>query len=393
VIHNYNFDKIVDRRGTDCEKYDALKLYFGTNDAIPLWVADMDFKTPAFILEAMQKRLNHGIMGYPIRPTDFYPAIINWCKERHQWSVKREFCVFSPGVVPSINIAIQALTQEGDKIIVQSPVYTPFFTCVEKNNRKVLINELILKDGRYVMDYDDLEKQASEGAKMILLCTPHNPGGRVWQINELLKLAEIALKYNIIVISDEIHCDLVYKPNKHIPFALLSSEIAKQTVTLIAPSKTFNVAGLGASAAIIENTEMRQLFKKQIEKVHIGMGNVFGNLAMKEAYSQGSEYVDALMNYLLENVNYVNDYINKYTPKIKVMLPEATFLIWLDCRALCLNDNELQEFFLKKAGLALNPGTIYGRGGNGFMRLNIGCSKSLIIKALDELKLAYAPFY
>ncbi len=382
----YNFDEIIDRRGTDSVKWDLTSQRFGTDDLLPMWVADMDFRTPPFILDAICKRAQHGILGYTFRSHDFYHAIIQWMKKRHNWSVKKESILFCPGVVPSLNIAIMAYTQPGDKIIVQSPVYYPFFETIERNHREVVYNQLVLNDNHYTMDYDGLKRIIENRTKLIFISNPHNPGGRVWSPEELLKLAQICIEKDVLLISDEIHADIVFDGHKHTPLASISSDISQHVISLSSPSKTFNIAALSVSYAIIENSDLRKKMEAVINQLDIGQGNVFGAVALKAAYNEGEEWLQQLLNYLWKNIDYLETYINEKIPVIKVMRPESTYLVWLDCRAMGLNDSELKAFFVKKAGLGCNQGMIFGPGGEGFMRINLACTRAVLCYGLDKLR-------
>jgi cystathionine beta-lyase len=386
---NFNFDQIIDRKGSSCIKYDGMGKFLGADDALPMWVADMDFLTPNYITDAIITRAEHGVFGYPMREESYFTSLMGWLKRRHQWEVMRDWITFCPGVVPAVNMAVLAFTQPGDKIITQPPVYFPFFTAVTDHKRELVYNQLILKDGRLCMDFANLEKLAREGAKMLILSNPHNPGGSVWTREELTQMAEICLKYNVLIISDEIHCDLIYKPFKHTPVASLSHEISMQTITTVAPSKTFNLSGLSTSSVIIENDSLRRKFNATLDHLHIGGGNIFGNIASEEAYLHGDQYVDELMAYLMLNIETLEQYVVTHLPKIKVIRPESTFLVWLDCREMGLNDKDLNDFFLLKAKIGLNPGIMFGPGGEGFMRMNIGCPKATLIQGLGQIKEAF----
>ncbi len=386
---NFNFDQIIDRKGSSCIKYDGMGKFLGADDALPMWVADMDFLTPKYITDAIIKRAEHGVFGYPMREESYFTSLIGWLMRRHQWEVMRDWLTFCPGVVPAVNLSVLAFTKPGDKIIAQPPVYFPFFAAVTDHKRELVYNQLIMKNGRLCMDFENLEKLAKEGAKMLILSNPHNPGGNVWTRDELTQMAEICLKYNVLIISDEIHCDLIYKPFKHIPVASLSQEISLQTITTVAPSKTFNLSGLSTSSVIIENDSLRRKFNATLDHLHIGGGNLFGNIASEEAYLHGDTYVDELMAYLMLNIETLEEYVATNLPKIKVIRPESTFLVWLDCREMGLNDNDLNDFFLLKAKVGLNPGIMFGPGGDGFMRMNIGCPKATLLQGLGQIKEAF----
>lgn len=386
---NFDFDKIIDRKGSSCVKWDGMEKFLGAGEALPMWVADMDFLTPGYITEAIIKKANHGIFGYPLRDEGYFTSLMSWLERRHQWKVEREWITFCPGVVPAVNMAVLAYTAPGDKIIVQPPVYFPFFTAVTDHKRTLLYNNLVMRNERLCMDFENMETLAKDGAKMLILSNPHNPGGSVWTKEELTQMAEICLKYDVLIISDEIHCDLVYKPFKHIPVAGLSKEISMQTFTTVAPSKTFNLSGLATSSVIIENEILRKKFNAQVNHMHIGGGNIFGNIASEEAYLHGDSYVDELMDYLALNVEILEKYVAEYLPKLKVIRPESTFLVWLDCREMNMNDDDLNKFFLHKAKVGMNPGIMFGPGGEGCMRMNIGCPAATLLKGLDQIKDAF----
>jgi cystathionine beta-lyase len=384
----YNFDEIIFRTNTDCEKYDGRTGYFGSIQVLPMWVADMDFKTPDFIIEAIKKRADHGILGYTFHSQGFYESIINWMKNKHNWNIKKEWILHVPGIVPALNLAIQAYSEPGDKIVIQPPVYFPFFSSIRNNERQLVVNPLKYSEGRYHMDLDDLEEKIDSKTKMIFLCNPHNPAGISWTKNEIDQLARICLKHKLIIISDEIHSDLILKGYKHTPTATLSDEIANITVTLMAPSKTFNTAGLACSEAIIPNPELYRKFKRSIDNVHVGMGNLFGSIALEAAYKQGDEWLTQLLDYLQANVDFTLDYFAKNIPRIKAMKPEATYLIWLDCRLLGMNNKSLKEFFIFKAKVGLNNGPDFGKEGEGFQRINIACPRSIIEEGLKRIETA-----
>ncbi len=381
----YDFDEIVDRRGTESIKYDATREYLGASDVIPMWVADMDFRTPPFIVNALKARLEHEVFGYSIRTRAYCDSITAWLKRRHQWEVPEEAVVFCPGVVPALNFAVLSYTEPGDRIIVQPPVYFPFFSAVRDHGRELVYNPLILQNGRLHMDFDNLEKVASEGVRMLILSSPHNPGGSVWSEVELRKLAEICLRHDILILSDEIHCDLVYSPYRHIPLSSLSEVISDHCITTIAPSKTFNLSGFSTSSVIITNEELRRKFTATLNHLHLGGGNIAGTVASQAAYTYGDEWVDELMAYLSENLNILENFLKNHIPGIRMLRPEATFLVWLDCRELGMDDETLNRFFLEKARLGLNRGDMFGPGGSGFMRMNVGCTKATLVQALERL--------
>jgi cystathionine beta-lyase len=386
---NFDFDKIIERKGSSCIKWDGMEKFLGAGDALPMWVADMDFLTPGYITEAIIKKASHGVFGYPLRQESYFTSLIDWLDRRHQWTVKREWISFCPGVVPAVNIAVLAYTLPGDKIIVQPPVYFPFFTAVTDHKRTLVYNHLVMRNNRLCIDFDGLEALAKDGAKMLILSNPHNPGGSVWTKDELLQMSAICMKYNVLIISDEIHCDLILKPFKHTPLASLSQEISMQTITTVAPSKTFNLSGFSTASVIIENDSLRRKFNVTLDHLHIGGGNIFGNIASEEAYLHGDTYVDELMDYLALNVEILEKYVVKHLTKIKVIRPESTFLVWLDCREMGMNDEDLNKFFLHKAKVGMNPGVMFGPGGEGYMRMNIGCPAATLKQGLDQIREAF----
>lgn len=385
---HYDFDKIIERKGTDCVKYDLRKQLFNNETVIPMWVADMDFETPDFVQKAVVERVNHPIYGYTFRSDVYYKSIIDWQKRHHNWEVTKEWILFSPGIVAALNMLVLALTNSNDEIIIQPPVYFPFFTAVKNHERKLVYNNLILTDQGYQMDFDQLEKQAKT-AKMLILCNPHNPVGRSWKKEELQRLSEICIKNNLIVISDEIHCDLVLPPNKHTVFASLNAEIASQTITLHAASKTFNLAGLSTSSIIISNEKLRETAKTYIENLHVDMGNLFGIVATQTAFEKGDEWLRQLLAYVNRNVDEVCDFLSKYLPKIMAFRPEATYMIWLDFNAYGLLDNEIRSILIEKAKLGLNSGIEFGENGAGFFRMNLACPLQTVKQALSQLKQAF----
>ena len=385
---SWNFDETFEREGTDCIKYDLRKETFGTPDVIPMWVADMDFKTPDFIVTALQKRLSNNIYGYSFRPSKYYNSIIDWLAVRHNWPIQKEWICFSPGIVPALNICTLAFTRPGDTIIVQPPVYFPFFSAVESHGRNLVYNQLKESDGKWSMDFDSLTASIDDSTKMIIISNPHNPVGRVWTPEELMRLADICLSNNIIILSDEIHCDLVLPGFRHTPVANISGKISDITVTCIAPSKTFNLAGLSTSSVIISNPVLRQYFRKRIENLHMGNGNIFGTVASIAAYSEGHDWLDALLEYIENNVDYVENYCKQMIPEIIPVTPEATYMIWLDCRKLGLQGKDLQNFFVKNAGVGMNEGSTFGPGGEGFMRMNLATTHRNVEKAMEQIEKA-----
>lgn len=383
---DYSFDELIDRKGSYSMKWDTLKEIFGSEDMLPFWVADMDFKAPPGVIEALSKRVEHGVFGYPAKGHSFFAAAAAWQHQRHNWQVETDWIVGSPGVVPAISMAILALTEPGDKIIIQPPVYPPFFQCVLKNGRQLVENPLMVVNGRYEIDFDDLKVKISSGAKMLLLCSPHNPVGRVWTREELTRLAQLCLEHNVIIISDEIHQDIVFSGSRHIPTCSLGPEIEQQTIGLVAPSKTFNIAGLSTSLTIIPREDWRKAFQSMQEAMGLRLGNLFGVIALEAAYKEGADWLNQLLNYLEGNLEEIVAILGKLTPHIAVSRPEACYLAWLDCRSLGLKQHELRQFFADQAKLGLNDGLAFGSQGRGYMRLNFGCPRQMLMKGLSRLE-------
>ena len=385
----YNFDEIIDRTDYHSEKWDELKGKFGDipEDVLPMWVADMEFRAPKPVIEAIKKTAEHGIYGYTSRPDSYYQAIIDWMEKRHNWKVKKDWLAFSPGVVPALSIIIRAFTQPGDKVIVQPPVYYPFFRIIENNGCHVVNNPLKLSNRKYFMDYDDLERKIDDPrVKLLILCSPHNPVGRVWQKEELIILGEICLEHKIMVISDEIHADILFKGYKHIPFASISPAFAHHSIICTAPSKTFNLAGLQTSTIIIPNKKYYKTYNNALDSLALDENNVFGLVALEAAYRYGEEWFEQLSSYLNENLEFLMKYFKEKIPKIEVIKPEGTYLVWLDCRQLGLSAKDLNNFMLNKARVALDDGYWFGTEGEGFMRMNIACPRSILEKALGRIE-------
>ncbi len=371
------FDQIIPRAGSGCLKYDHRQGIFGTEAVMPLWVADMDFAVPDAVQQALQARTRHPVWGYGLRDDAMGEAFATWADRRHRWSVEPEWVCPSPGVVPSMVQAILAFTVPGDGIIVQPPIYPPFFAMVEENGRRLLSNPLLLETGRYQMDFEGLVPLL-EQARMLMLCSPHNPTGRVWQREELARLIELCDQADVLLLSDEIHWDLVYPGATHIPAATLSDRI----ITLASPGKTFNIAGITPSVTVIADEDLRQRFQLQLKASHLGDGNVLGDAAFLAAYHGGESWLDDLLPYLATNL----DLIRRRLPEsIQLIEPEATFLAWLDCRALAYVGDALNRFFIEQAGLGLSPGAIFGNEGQGFMRLNFALPRQQLARALDGM--------
>ena len=388
-MKHYNFDEIIDRKGTSCVKYDGLMdAYQGKENLIPLWVADMDFATPDFIIDALKKRCEHPIFGYTFDDDEYYASILTWLHYKYNWKAEREWITYIPGIVKGIGLAVQCFTQPGDKVIIQPPVYHPFRLVPTRMGREVVYNPLKVEDGVYKMDFEQLESLIDKDCKMLILSNPHNPGGIVWEKEALVKLAQICSAHGILVISDEIHAEMTYPQFRHHPFATVSPEAAACSVTFMAPSKTFNIAGIVSSYAIVPDAGLREKFYSFLEAGELNAGTIFAFTATKAAYTYGAEWLQQMRSYVIENVNFVDEYLKKNIPQIKVYRPQASFLVWLDCRELKLSQPELVQLFEDKAGLALNDGAMFGKEGEGFMRLNIGCPRSILNKALESLKKA-----
>ncbi len=385
----YNFDEVIDRRGSDSLKLEALLPRWGREDLIPMWVADMDFRTPPFIIDSVKKRIECEIFGYTEKPNTWYQSIINWQKKRHQLAITKEMISFIPGVVPAIVMAIEAFTKVGEQVLIQPPVYYPFAAAIRNTGRKVITNPLLLGNLQYYIDFDDFEKKVKT-CKLFILCSPHNPGGRVWSKEELEKLAAICLKYQVLMISDEIHADLTLPSYKHISLASLSEEIAMNTVTFSSASKTFNMAGLASAYAIIPNPQVRQKFLDKTVGYMLTDGNIFAFQTTVAAYEQGEEWLNQLLAYVQGNIDFLTQYIDQYLPKVKYIVPQASYLVFLDFRALGLSQKELVSFCTNKAHLALVDGSVFGEEGKGFMRINLASPRSIIEKALEQLKEAFS---
>jgi len=378
------FDRVIPRNGTSSFKYDERLKVFGRADVLPLWVADMDFAVPQAVQDALKARAEHPVYGYTVFPESMYEALIGWLEKRHAWPVKREWIVMCPGVVPSMHAAIIAFSQPDDAVIVQPPVYAPFHAVPKSVGCRLMLNPLKLEDGRYRFDLEQFEQCAAEGARLLLLCSPHNPVGRVWLQDELLDLLDICERYAITVVSDEIHADLVYPGKHHTPLARLGGGKVK-IVTAVAPSKTFNIPGLGLSALVVPDEQDRAGIAKAFQTLHVGSANPFSNAAFEAAYLGGAGWLEALLAYLDETCRFVAEYLQQNLPQIKLIVPEGTFLLWLDCRAMGLNDKQLQRFFVEQAGVGLSPGIIFGEQGSGFMRMNITVPRKVIAEALEKI--------
>ena len=381
----YDFDKIIDRSGSGDLKHEVLKERYGRSDLLPLWVADMDFETPQFITDALRQRLDHSLFGYTVVPDELWTSIIQWIRDHHQWEVKREWLTYIPGIVKGIGMAINVFVKEDEKVIIQPPVYHPFRLTPEGNGRKVVYNPLKEVNGTYEMDFEQLAEVVDDKCRLLILSNPHNPAGVCWPKETLQRLAHFCFEHNIIVISDEIHADMALFGNKHIPFASVSDEAAQISITFGAPSKTFNIAGIVSSYAIVPNDSLRHRFYTWLEANELNDPPLFSPIATIAAYTQGEDYRQQMLRYIEDNIRFVENYCREHLPKIKPWRPQASFLVWLDCRDLGLSHDALVDLFVNRAHLALNDGAMFGIGGSGFMRLNVGAPRSVLRQALNQL--------
>lgn len=384
----YSFDQTIDRKGTASVKADGIKERWGRDDLLPLWVADMDFATPPFILDAIRKRCEHPILGYTCKPDSYYQAILGWMKDRYGMEAAQEQLNYVPGIVPGLGMAVNALTRPGDKVMIMPPVYPPFFWLVTRNNRRLVECPLQLTDGHYRMNLE-LFRHSIKGVCALILCNPHNPGGVVWTKEELETIAEVCAEDNVIVLSDEIHADLTLPPHRHLPFAMVSDKARHNSVTFMSPSKAFNMPGMSASHTLIFNEGLRKRFEAYLETCELNGGHVFAFPAVEAAYTNGTEWLDRALEYIQGNIDYVAEYIHAHMPKIRVMKPMASYLVWLDCRALGLSQTQLNGWFVSEARLALNDGETFGKEGIGFMRMNIASPRSVLRQAMEQLHEAY----
>ncbi|MCE5285706.1 MAG: PatB family C-S lyase [Pelosinus sp.] len=385
----FDFDKSITRQGTGSRKWDALQDVFGNEEVLPLWIADMDFAVPDAVAARVAERAEHPIYAYNIQEDTIYQSLINWVKRRHGWDIEKEWILLAPGVVPSISLSILALSEPGDGVIVQPPVYPPFFACIKDNERKIVENPLISKDGRYEIDFTDLEEKLADPAnKLLLFCSPHNPVGRVWTKEELTKVYELCQKYNVDVLSDEIHSDLIYSGHKHTVFASLGKPVIKQSITFMAASKTFNIAGLNFSFIIAPCKRRRGAIKAWFTRLHINRNNLFGVLATEAAYNEGEAWLESLLYYLEQNADTLVDFVQTRLPKVKVYKPEGTYLAWLDFRAYFTDTAELETFLIHKAKVGLNAGKTFGAQGAGFARINLATQRSVLLEALARIEKA-----
>jgi len=386
----YDFTTSSPREKTNAEKYTLRKKLFGTEDILPVWVADMDIDTPSFVLDDIQKRLTHPILGYEEVPSSAFQSQIDWMKNNHNVEFELDDMIYSHSVVASINVAIEAFTNEGDNIIVNTPVYPPFFQSIKRHNREVLENKLVIQENsKYGFDFEDLKSKINERTKMILLCSPHNPVGRVWNKTELTELLDICVKNNIVVFSDEIHSDLVFSPNKHISFSSLNEKAKDICITAIGVGKTFNLAGVTMSSVAISNKNLKEKFLQTYEKHHFGQGSILSHVAFQSAYTNGKEWLEKLKVHLYKNYEMLEKLCEKYPDKLKLTPTEATYLAWIDCRSMNLSDKKLRDFFVKEAKLGLNPGLGFGSNGSGFMRLNFAVSTEKMVEVIHRIDTAF----
>lgn len=380
-MKTYNFDEIIPRHGSDSYKWDSTT----NQDVLPMWVADMDFRTASPIIEELQQRVSHGIFGYTRVPDAYYNAVTNWFSRRHNWQIDKNWMIYTSGVVPAISAIIKALTKTGDKVIVQTPVYNCFFSSIRNNGCEILCNRLIYEHNTYRIDYEDLEQKASDPkARILLLCNPHNPAGRVWTINELKRIGEICIRHGIIVVSDEIHCELVYPGHRYIPFASISEDFLHQSVTCLSPSKSFNIAGLQIANIISFDENWRKKIDKAININEVCDVNPFGVRATIAAYNKGEEWLQQLISYLKANYGCFKDFCDKNLTDFPIAKLEGTYLVWMDCRKLDIPSEELERQLIKEAKLWLNAGTMYGQDGEGFMRWNIACPRTRMLEGLER---------
>lgn len=389
-MKTYDFDKITERKGTGAIKTDVLGKVYGKDDLIPLWVADMDFETPDFIIEALKKRMEHPIFGYTALPENYWETVSKWIEDRHGWKTQCSWMTFIPGIVKGIGMAVNALLEKDEKVIIQPPVYHPFRLIPQKNGREVVFNPLRqMEDGTYEMDFENLEAVCDERCRMLILSNPHNPAGIVWSRETLEKLAEFCHSRKIIVVSDEIHCDMALFGNRHIPFASVSEKAAQCSITFGAPSKTFNIAGIVSSYAIVPDEKLRERFFRWLEASELSAAHLFAPIATMAAFNHGEEWRQQMISYIEGNIRFIEDFCAENLPQIKPLRPQASFLVWLDCRGLGLGHDDLIDLFVNKAGLALNDGEMFSPGGEGFMRLNVGTSRKILEQAMNRLQMTY----
>lgn len=382
----YDFNTPIDRRGTHCVKFDALKDMYGREDLLSLWVADMDFATPDFIIDALKRRLDHPVLGYPVQYDGYWQSVVNWIRSHHGWQVEREWMRYIPGIVKGIGMVVNVFTQPGDKIIIQPPVYHPFRLVPEHNGREIVMNPLQWVGDTYEMDFEQLEQVIDDKCKILILANPHNPVGITWSRDTLVRLADIAVKHNLIVISDEIHCDMALYGNKHIPFASVSENAARCSITFGAPSKTFNIAGIVSSYAIVPDAVLREKFFAWLTANEMDMATIFAMVATEAAFTEGEEWRQQMLAHIESNIDFVDEYLKANIPEVHAIKPQASYLVWLDFSALGLPHDKLIDMLVNDARLAMNDGAMFGIGGEQHTRLNVGTQRAVLEQAMKQLK-------
>ncbi|MFA6758850.1 MAG: MalY/PatB family protein [Bacteroidales bacterium] len=387
----YDFDKINDRRGTNSMKFDRLKEVFGKEDLLPMWVADMDFQSPPAVIDAIEKSAQHGIFGYSFRDSNSVDHFISWVKRRYNWDITPEQVGSSPGIVTALALSVRIFTKPGAKVLIQTPVYPPFHSLVKETGRTLVTSQIELTPNGYSVNWEDFESKLESGVEMFILCNSHNPLGKMWSIEELLKMGNLCLKHGVLIFSDEIHADLALYGNQHIVMASVSEEIAMNTITAMAPSKTFNIAGLLNSLIISKSPELLNKFNSEINTLHLGMGNIFGHVTLGPAYKESEEWLNSLATYIGENVDYAYDFLAKELPTVTFIKPESSFLLWLDFRKTGLTHEQIKEKLINEAKVGLNDGTTFGECGRGFFRMNIGTPKAIVKEGLERIAAAFKP--
>ena len=382
----YDFNTPIDRRGTHCVKFDALKEMYGREDLLSLWVADMDFATPDFVIDALKRRLDHPVLGYPVQYDGYWQSVVNWIRSHHGWQVEREWMRYIPGIVKGIGMVVNVFTQPGDKIIIQPPVYHPFRLVPEHNDREIVMNPLRQVGDTYEMDFEQLEQVIDDKCKILILANPHNPVGITWSRDTLVRLADIAVKHNLIVISDEIHCDMALYGNKHIPFASVSENAARCSITFGAPSKTFNIAGIVSSYAIVPDAALREKFFAWLTANEMDMATIFAMVATEAAFTEGEEWRQQMLAHIESNIDFVDEYLKANIPEVRAIKPQASYLVWLDFSALGLPHDKLIDMLVNDARLAMNDGAMFGIGGEQHTRLNVGTQRAVLEQAMKQLK-------
>lgn len=385
----FDFDLVIDRRNTDCVKYDGLYSEMGCRDILPMWVADMDFRVPPAVIEAARECCEGGVFGYTFRSEDSKDAFRDWVKRRYQWDTKPEWLSSSPGVVTALALSVRALTQPGDKVLIMTPVYPPFFSVVCENGRQLVCSPLKREEGKYRINWENFEDELKNGVRMFILCNSHNPVGRVWTQEELKRMGGLCCRYNVLIVSDEIHADLALFGHRHTVMASVSEEISALTITAMAPSKTFNIAGMMNSVVVASNPELLEKYNRELLTLHLETGNIFGHVTLKAAYKYGEEWLNALAHYLEGNVDFALDYFRHELPEVQICRPEGSFLLWLDFQSTGFSHEECGERLLKKGKIRLNDGLTFGEEGRGFWRMNIGCPRSVLEEGLKRIKSAF----